>query len=60
MPIYMDRHEVSELVTSENVAQLHNEDLKIQHEYNCRALTYWFDDIKKSPFVWLKLQIKIL
>lgn len=46
----MDRHDVSELVTSENVAQLHNEDLKIQHEYNCRALTYWFDDIKKIAF----------
>ncbi len=50
MPIYMDRHDVSEFVTAENVAQLHGEDLKIQHEFNCRGLTYWFDDIKKIAF----------
>ena len=28
MPIYMDRHDVSEEVTAENVAQLHKQDLK--------------------------------
>lgn len=50
MPIYIDRHDVSEFVTAENVAQLHKEDLKIQHEFNCRGLTYWFDDIKKIAF----------
>ena len=46
----MDRHDVSALVTAENVAQLHREDLKIQHEFNCRGLTYWFDDVKKLSF----------
>ena len=35
MPIYMDRHDVSEAVTAENVAQLHREDLKIEHQFNC-------------------------
>ncbi len=50
MPIYMDRHDVSELVTAENVAQLHKEDLKVQHKFKCRGLTYWFDDIKKIAF----------
>lgn len=50
MPIYMDRHDVSEAVTAENVAQLHKEDLKIQKQFNCRGLTYWFDDIKKIAF----------
>lgn len=50
MPIFMDRHDVSEFVTAENVAQLHKEDLKIQDEFNCRGLTYWFDDIKKIAF----------
>lgn len=50
MPIYMDRHDVTELVTAENVAQLHKEDLKIQAKYNCRGLTYWFDDVKKIAF----------
>ncbi len=50
MPIYMDRHDVSEEVTAEIVAQLHHEDLKIQHRYGCRGLTYWFDDKRKTAF----------
>ena len=37
MPIYMDRHDVSESVNAENVAQLHNEDLKIQKQFDCRG-----------------------
>ena len=50
MPIYMDRHDVSETVTAENVAQLHQEDLKIQNQFGCRGLTYWFDDKRKTAF----------
>ena len=50
MPIYMDRHDVSEAVTAENVAQLHREDLKIEHQFNCRGLTYWFDEKRKTAF----------
>lgn len=50
MPIYMDRHDVSEDVTAETVAKLHQEDLKIQHKFNCRGLTYWFDDKRKTAF----------
>lgn len=50
MPIYMDRHDVSETVTAENVAQLHQQDLKIQHLYNCKGLTYWFDAKRKTAF----------
>ena len=50
MPIYMDRHDVSKEVTAESVARLHQEDLKIQHKYNCRGLTYWFDDKRKTAF----------
>ena len=50
MPIYMDRHDVSENVTAENVAQLHQQDLKIQHKFNCRGLTYWFDEERKTAF----------
>ncbi len=50
MPIYMDRHDVSETVTAENVAQLHQEDLKIQDQFGCRGLTYWFDDKRKTAF----------
>jgi len=50
MPIYMDRHDVSETVTAEHVAQLHQEDLKIQHKFGCRGLTYWFDEKRKTAF----------
>ncbi len=50
MPIFMDRHDVSEAVTAENVAQIHQEDLKIQGEFGCRGLTYWFDDKRKTAF----------
>lgn len=50
MPIFMDRHDVSETVTAENVAQLHQEDLKIQDQFGCRGLTYWFDDKRKTAF----------
>ena len=50
MPIYMDRHDVSETVTAENVAQLHQQDLKIQSQFNCRGLTYWFDGKRKTAF----------
>lgn len=50
MPIYMDRHDVSPAVTAEAVAHLHQEDLKIQDQFNCRALTYWFDGERKTAF----------
>ena len=46
----MDRHDVSETVTAENVAQLHQADLKIQDKYKCRGLTYWFDENRKTAF----------
>jgi hypothetical protein len=32
MPIYMDRHDVSETVTAEQVAQLHQQDVKVQDQ----------------------------
>ncbi len=50
MPIYMDRHDVSDTVTAEHVALLHQQDLKIQHQFGCRGLTYWFDDQRKTAF----------
>lgn len=46
----MDRHDVSEEVTAEIVAQLHQEDLKVQDKFNCRGLTYWFDNQRKTAF----------
>ena len=50
MPIFMDRHEVSEGITPETLAEIHQEDLKIEKEFNCRGFTYWFDDLRKQVF----------
>lgn len=50
MPIYMDRHDVSEEVTAEHVAQLHQADLKTQHQFDCKGLTYWFDGKRRTAF----------
>jgi len=50
MPIYMDRHDVSETVTAEKVAELHQADIKVQDEFGCRGLTYWFDEKRKTAF----------
>jgi len=41
MPIFMDRHDVSENITAEKIAELHQEDLKVQRQFDCRGLTYW-------------------
>lgn len=49
MPIYMDRHQ-GENLTPEQVAEAHAADMKLQHEYGCRFLTYWFDDERDSVF----------
>jgi len=46
----MDRHDVSDAVTAEHIAQLHQQDLKVQDQFGCRGLTYWFDDKRKTAF----------
>ena len=45
----MDRHDLPEL-TAEDVAEGHKQDLEIQDRFNCRALTYWFDDERGVAF----------
>lgn len=49
MPIFMDRHEIKG-ITAEEVAAVHQQDLKIQHKFGCRALTYWFDSERGTAF----------
>jgi class 3 adenylate cyclase len=49
MPIYMDRHQ-GENLTPEAVAEAHAADIKIQQEYGCRFITYWFDHERDSVF----------
>ncbi|WP_242157963.1 nickel-binding protein [Aestuariivivens sediminis] len=50
MPIFMDRHEVPAGTTAETLATIHQEDLKIEHEFGCRGFTYWYDDDRKQAF----------
>ena len=50
MPIYMDRHDITEKVTSAQIAEMHQEDLKIQDQFGCRGLTYWFDSVRNTAF----------
>ncbi|RAJ12839.1 nickel-binding protein [Arenibacter echinorum] len=50
MPIYMDRHEIPEEITAAHVAQMHREDLKIEHLYGCKGMTYWCDEKRRTAF----------
>ncbi|MBT8261566.1 MAG: DUF4242 domain-containing protein [Bacteroidia bacterium] len=50
MPLYMDRHELPDGVTSEHVASMHQADLKVQHLYGCRGMTYWCDEKRRTAF----------
>jgi len=54
MPIYMDRHEIPEEITAEHVAQMHQEDLKIEHLYGCKGMTYWCDENRRTAFCLIK------
>jgi AraC-like DNA-binding protein len=49
MPIYMDRHDLKS-VTARDVAEAHREDLKIQDKFQCKGLTYWFDEERGTAF----------
>ena len=50
MPIYMDRHEIPKEISAEHVAQMHKEDMKIEHLYNCKGMTYWCDEKRHTAF----------
>ena len=50
MPIYMDRHEIPKEITAVHVAQMHREDLKIEHLYGCKGMTYWCDEKRRTAF----------
>ena len=58
MPIYMDRHDVPDSITPETLAELHQEDLKIEHKFGCRGFTYWFNDDKKTAFCLIEAPSK--
>lgn len=50
MPLYLDLHELPEGITAAHVAEMHKADLDIEHKYNCRGLTYWCDEKRKTAF----------
>lgn len=50
MPIYMDRHDIPEEITPAHVARMHQQDLKIQHLFGCRGMTYWCDPTRNMAF----------
>jgi AraC-like DNA-binding protein len=43
MSIFMDRHDITGL-TAKHVAEVHQADIKVQDQYGCKALTYWFNE----------------
>lgn len=50
MPLYMDRHDIPDEIKPEHVAQMHQEDLKVQHLYGCKGITYWCDSERHTAF----------
>ncbi len=46
----MDRHDLDENIDAEHVARIHQEDLKHEHEFGCKGLTYWYDGQRKTAF----------
>ena len=53
MPLYMDRHD-GENLTPEAVAEAHAADIKLQDKYDCKFITYWYDDERDSVFCLVK------
>ncbi|MFD2541441.1 nickel-binding protein [Lacinutrix gracilariae] len=50
MPLFLDLHHLPEGITAAHVAEMHQADLDIEHKYNCRGLTYWCDEVRKTAF----------
>ncbi|WP_299391114.1 nickel-binding protein [uncultured Gelidibacter sp.] len=50
MPLFMDLHELPEGISAQHVAEMHQADLSIEHKFNCRGLTYWCDEKRKTAF----------
>lgn len=50
MPYFIDRHEECDLTTPELEAQRNLDDIKIQKQFNCRKISYWYDDKQNIAF----------
>lgn len=49
MAVFLDRRDFLK-VTSNDIAQIQVEDLKIQHKNGCSILAYWFDRKRRTTF----------
>ncbi len=49
MPLFMDRHDIKGS-TAETAAKAHQSDLEVQARHHCRALTYWYDEVRGTAF----------
>ena len=54
----MDFHDLPNGVTAEDIAKMHQADLKIEHKYNCRGLTYWCDERRRTAFCLIEAPSK--
>jgi AraC-like DNA-binding protein len=55
----MDRHDIPKEITAEHVAQMHQEDLKVQHLFGCKGMTYWCDEDRKTAFCLIEAPNKV-
>ena len=44
MPLYLDVHHKIPDLTTDGVADAHQQDLRIQHKYGVNYLRYWYDE----------------
>jgi len=58
MQIFMDFHDLPDGVTAKDIAEMHQADLKIEHEYRCRCLTYWCDEKRRTAFCLIEAPSK--
>lgn len=49
MPVFLDRHDFFR-VTATDIARIFQEDLRVQQEFGCWVLAYWFDQKRKTTF----------
>lgn len=54
----MDFHELPDGFTAAEVAEMHQSDLKIEHKFNCRGLTYWCDEQRRTGFCLIEAPSK--
>jgi class 3 adenylate cyclase len=50
MPLYMDRHDLTDDATPFDIAEAHARDLEVQAKYGVDYITYWFDHRSTAGF----------